>query len=445
MLDHLGRPLALALLAGTFATAALRAQECFSPPEWARADLPWSGNAAGSRIEEGLASQARGGLVDVLLDLDGCATPADLERFGRFGEIGFVGRFLSVVQLRRVPVAAVAALAADPRVARVEADHAVTVEVNTSVRALRVRASQLYSPNTVEDRHPEITGRGVNIAILDTGVDDGRHASLPAAKFVGGFNALTNREGNPDDAHGHGTHVAGIALGIGRSPAGDFRGVALGAGLVDIKVTGLLGGSDSTVIRGIEKCIERRVAWNIGVMNLSLGSESGRRSDGTDALSQAVNRAVRAGIVAIVAGGNSAGQGVMAPAAADEAVTVAAADDLGTVRRNDDVIAPFSTRGPRLRDRDADRADELKPDVAAPGVEILAARHDSPGAYGMKTGTSFAAAHVSGLAALVLQANPGMRPAQVKERILGTAQDFGAPGWDPLWGYGLVNGRTAVP
>src|SRR5258708_39194958 len=127
-------------------------------------------------------------------------------------------------------------------------------------------------------------------------------------------------------------------------------------------------GSASTVIAGIEKCIQRKTTWNIGVINMSLGAAV--PSNGLDPMAQAVNRAAFAGIVVVCAAGNS-GPGAMTlgtPGTADDAICVAASDAHHTVSRVDDTIAPFSSRGPRLSDGHTDMEDEQQPDVTAPGA-----------------------------------------------------------------------------
>lgn len=433
--------LALAVLAGP---AVLEAQECVTPLGWQpKLGSHWNRDANGNNVEDDIEAMAPGEILNVLLDLNDCATPSDLGRFAAAGTVGYIGRSVSVVQLLGVTAAEAEALGDDPRVAMVEIDREVTAQLDLSNPAIRVRASGTYSPDTVEDRFPGVDGTGINIAVLDTGADDGQHESLPAARFVGGYNAFTGVEGNPNDDHGHGTHVAGIALGSGGG-AGTLRGVAPGAGLVDVKVLDAAGrGSFAVVIAGIDWVIRKREALHIRVMSLSLSGSV--PSNGMDATSQAINRAVQSGIVAVIAASNFGPANLIpAPGAADDAVTVAASSDQGTVFRGDDLIATFSSRGPRLSDGDGDTADELKPDVTAPGVTIHSAQANTVNGYINLNGTSMAAPHVAGLAALILQRDPGLRPLAVKQRLLDTAEDFGPVGWDVAWGMGLVNGLTAV-
>jgi hypothetical protein len=211
----------------------------------------------------------------------------------------------------------------------------------------------------------------------------------------------------------------------------------------------------NSILMGIEKCIQRRTDWNIGVANMSLGGCAA--SNGSDSLSQAVNRMVMAGIVAVVAMGNTPNCGdpnnlaqVNSPAAADYAISVAASDDHGQINRTLSTFATFSYTGPRLDDGDTDLSDELKPDVAAPGVNIHSAQFNTVSGYIDKSGTSQATPHVAGLAALILQQVPSMTPFAVRQLIRDTAERRGThplagfPGWDSFWGWGLVDGYAAL-
>lgn len=433
--------------------------ECFTPLEWQpKLGSRWSRDANNDNVDD-LIPRLGGETVDVLLDLNDCPTDADKARFAQFGTLGYTLQSISVVQLKDVRKADVFLLALDERVAMVEWDAPVHTTLDISAAALRVIRSSVYSPDTLEENAPGINGNGVNIAFLDTGVDDGVHETLPASKFVGGFDLFTGQEGNPDDVDpGHGTAVASVALSTA-SPDGEFRGMAPAARLIDIKVIPRAGepGTTSGVLVGIDKCIEKRVEWKIDVMNLSLTQvlhfSPPSPSNGLDALSQAVNRAVQEGIVAVVSAGNNGLDSfghpqfvIESPAAADDAITVADSMDRGTVFRGDDLMSPLSSKGPRVSDGDSDNTDEQKPDVAAPGSSetITVASANSVSGYARGAGSSIAAGRVAGLAALLLQANPGMLPRSIKARILDSAEDFHPPGWDGSRGRGLVDAFCAV-
>jgi hypothetical protein len=185
----------------------------------------------------------------------------------------------------------------------------------------------------------------------------------------------------------------------------------------------------------------------------------GANDDGNHPCSQAINAAVDNGIVCIVIAGNDGpdNEGLDAPASADKAIVVGAINDRGTIERDDDVIAPFSSRGPRKDDGDDDPYDELKPDVVAPGVNIMSARATTtPGVpatddYIESDGTSMATPLVSGIVALMIQANPYLTPEDVKQILHQTAETRGEPSYPSLdpkyntaYGYGIVDAYEAV-
>jgi streptogramin lyase len=358
-------------------------------------------------------------------------------------------------------------LATDPDLWRVEEEILIEADLASSSAAIQAQPSPDYSPFTTVDR--AILGRGVNVAILDSGVDDD-HPAL-AGKFVAGFDAffddpaLLGSQSNPDDdmdfaAFYHGTHMAGIVLGA--DPA--FPGVATGAKLIDVKVLDNFGRATSaTLLSGLQWCVNNRNhAWSgqspehhgIDVVCLSLSAK--RRSDGNDLLSMMVDTLVDAGIIVVAASGNSSalGQGLGSPGAADGAIAVAAVDDKGTVDRGDDTHFALSNFGPRMDDSDGNPFDELKPDVCAYGVNVTSTAGGIAGLPGFgnstQTGSSIACAHVAGMAALMLEALGPLSPADVKEILRNTAEPRGVPfdtDLDPTWsttfGKGIVNAFAA--
>jgi len=325
------------------------------------------------------------------------------------------------------------------------------------------------------------TGRNVNVAILDGGVDDVGHESLDDMdddpmtpldpKFMAGYvfpagGKAVNPHGDP--AIGHGTHVAGTAIGTGGSTDNDgdgepdFTGVAPGSRLIDVKVISDAG-MGGIILPALEWCAANvDTDWDndgspaeggnpdgIQIISMSLGGAS---SAGDDAISEAVNDCVDAGIVAVAAMGNNGAHGVDAPAAADKCIAVAALDDKNTVNRNDDTKAGYSNYGPRADDGDADPYDELKPDVIAPGSGIMAPRAYGEAVYVAMNGTSMATPHVSGVVALMLEANPDLTPARVKEILHRSAEMKGShhnyptldPKYDTEYGWGMLDGYKAV-
>ncbi|ONI70130.1 serine protease [Kribbella sp. ALI-6-A] len=268
------------------------------------------------------------------------------------------------------------------------------------------------------------TGAGVDVAVLDTGIDQ-QHPDLDdrvaaATSFV------------PDeevtDRHGHGTHVASTIAGTGEASGGTERGVAPGARLHVGKVLNNEGGGqESWIIAGMEWAARDQRAK---VVSMSLG---GGPTDGSDPISQSLNElSAETGALFTVAAGN-AGPGyytASAPGIADAALTVGAVDGA-------DKLAEFSSWGPRVGDGG------LKPDITAPGVDILAARSqhapEGSGAYQLMSGTSMATPHVAGAVALLAAQHPDWTGQQLKEAIVSTAKP--TPDYIPYQGG---NGRLDV-
>jgi subtilisin family serine protease len=291
------------------------------------------------------------------------------------------------------------------------------VWLDAPVEALDVDSSpQIGAPAAWEAGY---TGEGVTLAVLDTGVDT-THPDLD--DVLVGSRDFTGM-GSTTDHHGHGTHVASIALGSGEASDGVNRGVAPGADLLVGKVLGEDGGATSWVIEGMEWAASE----GADVVNMSLG-ERGNHSDGTDPGSLAVNAlSAQYGTLFVISAGNEGENGngtVAAPGAADAALTVGAVDDA-------DEVTSFSSRGPRGGDS------ALKPDVTAPGDEIVAAR-----AVGTEmgtvvdeqhvalSGTSMAAPHVAGAAAVLKQARPELTGQELKAILMGSAQHTSGTVWD---------------
>ncbi|MFJ7325546.1 S8 family peptidase [Streptomyces cyaneofuscatus] len=256
------------------------------------------------------------------------------------------------------------------------------------------------------------TGKGVKIAVLDTGVD-GTHVDLKG-KIV----AAKNFTKSPDlkDRIGHGTHVASTAAGSGAKSGGKFKGVAPDAKLLAGKVLGDDGfGDDSGILAGMEWA----VAQGADVVNLSLG---GMDTPEVDALEAAVNKlsATKGVLFAIAAGNEGSGAGTVgSPGSAEAALTVGAVDV-------NDKLAGFSSRGPRAGDGG------IKPDVTAPGVAITAASAkgseiakevgESPAGYLTIDGTSMATPHVAGAAALLKQQHPEWTYKQLKNVLASSTK-----------------------
>ncbi|MGW1889611.1 S8 family peptidase [Streptomyces sp. NPDC002004] len=253
-------------------------------------------------------------------------------------------------------------------------------------------------------------GKGVKIAVLDTGVD----ATHPDLKnqVVAEKNFSTSADAK--DRYGHGTHVASIAAGTGAKSGGKYKGVAPGAKLLNGKVLSDDGyGDDSGIIAGMEWA----AAQGADVVNLSLG---GPDAPEVDPLEAEVNKlSAEKGILFAIAAGNDGPHAIDSPGSADAALTVGAVD-------HHDKLADFSGTGPRVGDG------AIKPDVTAPGVDITAAAApgsvidrevgENPPGYLTISGTSMATPHVAGAAAILKQEHPDWKYAELKGALTGSAK-----------------------
>jgi serine protease AprX len=431
------------------------ARACWTPLEWQRAKpVPWSRDANRNSIDDSLDAileKDPSQKVAVVLDLAGCADAAAMEKLATYGTVLKRGRFVTFVAME-VEASRLPELADLPTVAMIEEMHGFAAALDVSGAAIKVR-SGFYSPQTLEDAIPTLRGLGRTLAVIDSGVDDQdgagtTHQMFPPGKFVGGYIVSTNLLGNPNDGNSHGTHVAGIAIG---AQVGTRRGMAPDASLVDCQTT-LQCGPPSwlDVIECFEQILLNDPAWGVDVVNLSLRQcDSGGQTittDGTDAASKMANHLVARGINVVAAAGNDGptNVGLTSPCAADNAICVAAMDDLGTQNRVDDAIASFSSRGPRANDGDLDGLDESKPDVSAPGVNISSANFNTLNGFTNKSGTSMASPHVAGAAILIAEAKPGINPGSLKHLLINTSEDRGPAGWDPANGHGYVDLYQAV-
>jgi serine protease AprX len=281
---------------------------------------------------------------------------------------------------------------------------------------------------------------------------------------VTGFVDFVNGRTAAYDDNGHGSHVAGIIAGNGYDTRGARAGMAPAADLISLKVLNDHGGGYiSSVIAALDWVVANQAAYNIRVVNLSVGAAV-TQSYRTDPLTLATKRVVDTGVVVVCAAGNLGKNpitgkiqygAITAPGNAPWVLTVGASSHMGTINRADDTMAAFSSHGPTAKDYLA------KPDVVATGVGIVSlavpgstfyttrptylldgsiATANKP--YLSLTGTSMAAPMVTGTIALMLQANPKLTPNMAKAIIEYTAQNYG---YDPLTqGAGFLNTKGAV-
>ena len=292
-------------------------------------------------------------------------------------------------------------LSASEDVAEIWLDEVVQILLDVSTPHIR-------APKVWEQLRND--GEGVTICVVDTGID----ATHPDFAGRVGLTADFSGKGSAVDGNGHGTHVASIAAGTGAASGGKYVGVAPGATIMAAKALADNGsGRMSNVMAGLEWAAQN----GADVLNLSLGSRGA--SDGSDALSTMCNAVVDLGKVMVVAAGNSGPRQrtIGSPGAADKVITVGASTD-------QDSVARFSSRGPTADGR-------VKPDLVAPGSKIVAARAAGTSVgqvvdehYTTASGTSMSCPHVAGLCALMLRADSGLDPAEVKNMLMVTSVDI---------------------
>ncbi|WP_342565421.1 S8 family peptidase [Paenibacillus sp. FSL R7-0345] len=268
-----------------------------------------------------------------------------------------------------------------------------------------------------------VTGKGVHIAIIDTGVYPHPDLTRPVNRIIA-FKDFINHRKKPYDDNGHGTHISGDAAGNGWSSKGKYKGPAPKAGIVGVKVLDQYGeGFDSTIIKGIEWCIANRKRLKLRILSMSFGGPAAASPE-EDLLVQAAEKAVKAGLTVVISAGNSgpAPRTIDSPGVSPSAITVGAVNDRRTVTQADDRITFYSSRGPAP-------GGKVKPDIVAPGemvISLLAPgsrlARQQPGlkvgkCYIKLSGTSISTPIVSGAAAQLLQLRPCLTPRQVKAAL----------------------------
>ncbi len=320
------------------------------------------------------------------------------------GEVDHVFTRLEIVEAR-VPVQAIQGLRNNPQISFVESNQAVKALETIPWGIERIFASE----NQLRDTWQDTSGENTKVAVLDTGID-GAHSDL---NVVGGVN-FVNSEPYDVDLNTHGTHVAGIIAALNQGSG--IAGVAPGVSLYSVTVLNSEGsGFISDVIKGIEWAMDEDIA----IINMSLGAE-----EHSEALLQMVDAAFAAGHLLIGAAGNEGtfngnGDTVAYPARYQAVIAVAASTQ-------NDNRATFSSHGPDI-------------ELIAPGSNI----HSTlPGdTYGNKNGTSMAAPHVAGVAALMWSINPNLSNEEIRQILRNTAEDIGLK--SEHQGYGLVDGYAA--
>ena len=355
--------------------------------------------------------------------------------------------------------------------------------------------------------HTPMMGAGINIAMVDTGTDN-EHPGLKD-KFVAGYDAVcfvhtdpacilaggreTDGSFDPDDGNQHGTACMGMAAATGLDASGEqtgYEGSAPNASLIDVRIGTDVGAGPfenyllsqefyESAMNGIQWIIDNKdTAWpgvdeslyGIDIISLSWGitSHENGGSDGEDMHSRILDEATLAGVTVSVAAGNDGpdNDGFSGMGSSSLSITVGATNDLNTIDRDDDEIASYSSRGPRRDNGNTNPIDEMKPDVTAPGTDIVQAEAcvtsggcnnfiggdaSQNGYTGRGSGTSYATPAVTGIIALMMEVNDEIDPQVIREILRSTATRMGEasqPEHDPHWnkdfGWGLVHGHDAV-
>ncbi len=469
-------------------------------------ELPWweytTLDSNRNRIHDSLETAT--GPVNVGLSYDHTPTLADEARVQALGHtVNQLLHSVDALLIGTVNASDVWALAQLDGVVMVERYGILTFYGDIQTPAVKARNSSFYPVGAWD---LGVTGEGVNIALTDTGVDE-EHPGL-VGKFVAGYDAVcylhtdptcflaggreTDGSFNPDDGNQHGTACMGMASATGLEADGsqsNFTGAAPDAKLIDVRIGTDAGAGPfenyfleqefyESAMNGVQWIIDNRdSAWQgadeqnfgIDIISLSWGitSHEGGGSDGEDMHSRILNEAVEVGITPSVAAGNDGpdNDGLSGMGSSSLSVTVGATDDINTINRGDDTVAGYSSRGPRRDNGDSNPYNELKPEISAPGTNIIQAEgcvtsgscnnlfsDASQNTYtGRGSGTSYATPSVSGVIALVIEANPDLDPLQIKEVLKQTAERRGpasAPDVDPYWnrdfGYGMVDAYEAV-
>ena len=477
-----------------------------APVSWASPGPWWTWTSLDSDrngIHDSL--QTASGPVNVGLSYDGRVTDSnrlDLARMGH--EIHLDLPSVNAVLIGDVDASDVHALSQLEGVVMVERYGSLVFYGDIQTPAVKASNSTEYPVGAWD---LGVSGHGVNIALTDTGVDN-EHPGL-SGKFVAGYDAVCymhtdpqcllaggrEEDGSfdPDDGNQHGTACMGMASATGIEADGsqsNYYGSAPNASLVDVRIGTDVGAGPfenylleqefyESAMNGLQWIIDHRDdAWpgvdeanyGIDIISLSWGitSHEDGESDGSDMHSRILDDAMLAGVTVSNAAGNSGpdNDGLSGMSASSLSITVAATDDQNTVNRDDDTIASYSSRGPRRDNGDGNPLNELIPELSAPGTNIIQAEgcvssggcnnflggDASDNTYtGRGSGTSYATPAVTGVVALVIEANGQLSPLQIKEVLKQTSERMGepsAPEVDPYWnrefGYGMVDAHAAV-
>ncbi|MCI8455221.1 MAG: S8 family peptidase [Lachnospiraceae bacterium] len=270
-----------------------------------------------------------------------------------------------------------------------------------------------------------LTGKGVGVAVLDTGI----FAHRDFDDRIIAFTDMVGRRNGPYDDCGHGTHICGIIGGSGAAADGRYQGMAPGCNLVAVKVLDRKGnGYAADVLAGIAWLLERKDRLGVRIVNISVGSYGKKGMSENSALVRGVNEAWDAGLVVVVAAGNNGPRrmSITTPGISRKVITVGCSDDDTEVLVGGSRMVDYSGRGPTA-------ACVCKPDLVAPGCSVVSCA-GRPDRYTIKSGTSMSTPIVSGAIALLLEKYPDMTNRDVKLKLMESARDIGLAKNQQGWG-----------
>jgi serine protease AprX len=418
------------------------------------------------KLDGELSKRAKNGnpiyTTSVIVTLQpGAQVPAQFKKYMRGVKLDLING-----QVLDVPNNVLKQLEASPEIFR--------IHHNRDIKTHNYRTAVTVGARTVQETLG-YTGAGIGVAVIDSGIttfhDDLTNTTSKVYPYgnqrVTKFVDFVNGRVNPYDDNGHGSHVAGIILGNGKDSGGEKSGIAPGANLISLKVLDANGkGTISNIIAALNWVAANATTYKIKVVNMSVGAGV-YESYWTDPLTLAAKAVTDKGITIVTAAGNmgknAAGHlqygAITAPANAPWVLTVGATSTMGTLTRNDDKMADYSSSGPTYIDFGA------KPDLVAPGTGTVSLAVPGSTFYITKTaallagklglnlggakpylalsGTSMAAPVVTGTVALMLQANPTLTPNLIKAILQYTAQQY--PGYNAMrQGAGFLNTLGAV-
>jgi len=314
--------------------------------------------------------------------------------------------------------------------------------VNSILSDTHIMAQNIFA---IKSFKKKLTGMGVTVAILDTGIAPVNDLVNPKTRIID-FVDFVNNKGHAYDDNAHGTHVAGIIAGNGRSSYGEHVGLAPEANIIGVKVLDEHGrGKAADALAGIQWVLDNQKKYNIRVVNLSIGTED---LGSMDPLVRSVETLWDAGVVVVIAAGNNGPNyfSITSPGISRKVITVGASDDNIKTHIWGSQKINFSGRGPTSECI-------IKPDILAPGTDIISTLSTSRelgrerkkqlniinGNYVKMSGTSMACPFVTGAVALFLQNFPNSEPNDVKLALKRSAVDLNYPKNRQGWGLIDVN------